>query len=128
MNSGYGILYELARYAGHPGLSSRIIALPAVPKQQDSDSLLTYRQAFQHYQQVHSLSGLFYSDQYIVEAFLDHMHLSYNMLVIVLRQQVCQYPCNDALPSSYCLDRILEHLREEGSRINGFHKRLFLFQ
>ena len=74
---GYHILRELALVAGHPTLATHSIDI-AMPRQKSDMSFTSYRSLWSYYLHMLFLRGIFLSDRYFVESFIQHLHSIYN--------------------------------------------------
>ena len=88
--SGYGILWQMAFFAGHPTLSPTTMEF-TVPTQPSSMSLSTYKKEWEYYLHMQYIRGVFLSDRYFLERFIAGMNGVYNtnlkpLLLGVLRR------------------------------------------
>ena len=74
---GYYILRELAMIAGHPALATQSIDI-AMPRQKSNMSLTSYQSQWNYYLHMLFLRGIFLSDRYFLESFVQHLHSVFN--------------------------------------------------
>ena len=117
-SGGYQILWKLAYAAGHPRLNPMIL-YPEMPKQSSSMSLIAYRQEWEHYLQMRSISGTFLSDRFFLESFIANMSGTYNSsLKPLIFHLLRRIPIDNAVTPDFWPENLLGYMGNV-ARIQG---------
>jgi hypothetical protein len=108
--SGYNLLWNLLRAAGHPRLSLDFQSIPT-PRQGSKDSLRKYVSDWTYFLYMKFITGEFYSDRYFLETFIKNMHRIFNnnlktTAITFLRR----LPINRRVPHQWTLPNLAEYL------------------
>ena len=107
---GYQILWKMAHAAGHPRLNVMTL-YPMMPVQRSSTSFIVYRQEWEYYLQLRSISGTFLSDRFFLESFITNMSGTYNSsLKPLMFHLLRRFPVNDPVSTDFWPENILSYM------------------